>query len=68
MTLARFSPTDLLNAVGLHPSGWRGKYPKPRQIAVFRDREIPLPATRGEASDILKVMAKEEGWGANEES
>ena len=63
MTLARFSPTDLLNAVGRHASGWRGKYPKPRQIAVFRDRDIPLPATRGEAADILKVMAEEEGWG-----
>ena len=68
MPLARFSPTDLLNAVGLHPSGGRGKYPKPRQIAVFRDRDIPLPATRGEAADILKIMAKEEGWGRNEES
>ena len=63
MPLARFSPTDLLNAVGLHPSGWRGKYPKPRQIAVFRDRDMPLPATRGEASDILKELARKEGWG-----
>ena len=63
MTLARFSPTDLLNAVGLYPSGWRGKYPKTRQIAVFRDRDMPLPATRGEAADILKEMARKEGWG-----
>ena len=63
MTLARFSATDLMNAVGLHPPGWRGKYPKPKQIAVFRDREIPLPATRGEASDILDELARKEGWG-----
>ena len=63
MTLARFSATDLMNAVGRYASGWRGKYPKPRQIAVFRDRDMPLPATRGEAADILKVMAETAGWG-----
>ncbi len=63
MSLARFSATDLMNAVGIHKVGWRGKYPKPRQIAVFRDRDMPLPATRGEAADILKEMARVEGWG-----
>lgn len=63
MSLARFSPTDLLNTVGRHMAGWRGKYPTVKQIAVFRDRDMPLPATRGEAAIIMKRMAKEEGWG-----
>ena len=65
MALARFTPSDLVAAMGRvgYVAGWRGKYPSPRQVAVFRDRDLPLPRTRGEASKILKVMAREEGWG-----
>ena len=63
MSLARFSPTDLLNAVGLHAAGWRGKYPTVKQISVFRDRDIPLPPTRGEVASVLKKLARKEGWG-----
>ena len=63
MSLARFSPTDLLNLVGRYASGWRGKYPTVRQIAVLRDRDMPLPETRGEASDVMDELARKEGWG-----
>ena len=62
MTLARFSPTNLLNAVGKYAPGWRGKYPTVKQIAVLRDRDMPLPETRGEASDIMDELATAEGW------
>ena len=63
MSLTRFSPTDLLNLVGRFAAGWRGKYPTVKQIAVLRDRGMMLPATRGEASDIMDELAKVEGWG-----
>ena len=63
MSLARFTPTDLLNSVGRFPAGWRGRYPTVKQISVFRDRNIPLPLTRGEAASVLKEMARKEGWG-----
>lgn len=63
MSLARFSATDLLNTIGRYASGWRGKYPTVRQIAVLRDRDMPLPQTRGEAADMMDELAREEGWG-----
>ena len=65
MSLTRFTPSDLVAAMGrvAYVAGWRGEYPTWRQVAVFRDREIPLPRTKGEASDAIDEIAAKEGWG-----
>ena len=64
MALNRFTPGDLAAVVGrlAYVAGWRGKYPTWRQVAVFRDRDMRLPATRGEASDAIDEISETEGW------
>ena len=42
--------------------GWRGLWVTPKQAAVFADRSIPKPATRGEAADMITDIAERERW------
>lgn len=42
---------------------WRYLWPTPKQAAVFADRSMPKPATRGEAADEIRHIALREGWG-----
>lgn len=43
-----------------HP--WRLLWPTEKQAAVFADRNMPKPPTRGEAFDQIRRIAQQEGW------
>ena len=41
---------------------WRMLWPTPKQSAIFADRSIPKPDTRGEAADQIREIKQREGW------
>ena len=47
----------------LRKRGWHGLWPTHRQSAVFADRGLPKPETRGEAAEQIRLIAEKEGWG-----
>ena len=40
---------------------WRTLWPTQKQIAVLRDRGYPVPATRGEAADLIATVLARPG-------
>lgn len=41
---------------------WRMLWPTPKQAAIFSDRSLPKPPTRGEAADQIADIKQQEGW------
>ncbi len=52
--------TDLPRRV--YTAGWRALWLTEKQATIFADRGLPKPQNRGDAADLIAVIAEKEGW------